>query len=145
MTHLLTREIPDGEMLFRYCSPSAFPPGQTDIPTNVFGELRLSCDWNKFRPDPSTSFHIGEGLTRVISITVADDIRNPRNPKREGEILEAQIQRIYHNPTTEKDDPLHGANPAHSLIEGRKKKAVQEALVANSEWHDIIADDFNKG
>jgi hypothetical protein len=41
-------------------------------------------------------------------------------------------QDIIHDPITVEMDPLHGANYAHSLIKGRKKSAVCEAIRDNS-------------
>jgi hypothetical protein len=141
MDQLPSNVIPDGETLFRFCNPAAFPEGQREIPISVFNDPRLSCDWQRYRPDPRTSFHIDEGKTRVISITVTDAIRNPRNPKREGQIVEAWKQDIHHCPVSAEDDPVHGANNAHSLIEGRKKPAVMDALVDASHWWDVVAPD----
>lgn len=130
-------EIPDGEILYRYCNPLAFPPGQLEIPTSVFNDQNLSCDWQQYRLDPASSFHISEGKTKIIEITVCDAIRNPRNPKRSGEIVPDWHQDINHDPLSAEDDPIHGANPAHSLIIGKKKKAVQDALVDNSRAIDL--------
>ena len=130
-------EIPDGEILYRYCNPQAFPPGQLEIPTSIFNDQNLSCDWQQYRSDPTSSFHISEGKTRIIVIAVCDAIRNPRNPKRSGEIVPDWHQDIVHDPLTAEDDPIHGANPAHSLIIGKKKKAVQDALVYNSRALDL--------
>jgi len=129
-------EIPDNEILFRYCMPQAFPLGQSEIPTSIFNDPSLSCDWERYRLDPSTSFHIAEGRTRIISITINDEIRNPRNPKRKGQLVTEWRQQITHAPLTEEEDKRHGANEAHSLIEGRKKPAVCEALVKSSTWRD---------
>lgn len=130
-------EIPDGEILFRYCYPSAFPLGQAEIPISVFQVLELSCDWKKYRSDPATSYHIEEGKTRIISITVCDEIRNPRNPKGKGLVVPDWRQEIIHNPICWLCDPCHGANKAHSLVKGRKKIAVCEVLVKNSIWFDL--------
>ena len=132
-----SEEIPDGEILFRYCMPQVFPPGQIEIPTSIFNDPNLSCDWEKYRSDPSTSFHIAEGKTRIISITINDDIRNPKNPQK-GYPVAAWKQRIIHDPKAEEDDMIHGANEAHSLINGRKKAAVCEALVKSSTWKDVM-------
>lgn len=130
-------EIPDGETLLRYCDPRAFPPGQQEIPTSIFNDPELSCDWQRYRPDPLSSFHIAEGKTKVIAITVCDAIRNPRNPKRVGEVVPAWRQQIIHSPVAAAEDPMHGANPAHSLIIGKKKKAVQDAIVSNSKTLNV--------
>jgi hypothetical protein len=137
MSQSPTTEIPDGEILYRYCSPFAFPPDQEEIPTSVFQDANLSCDWERYRPDPRTSFHLDEGKTRLILITVCDEIRNPRNPKRQGQIVIDWHQDIIHNPLTAEQDPRHGANPAHSLVRGKKKRAVQDALVDNSRFIDL--------
>lgn len=69
-------EIPNGEFLFRYCHPKAFPIGQTEIPSGIFNDEELSCDWEKIRKDPLTSYHIKEGLSVVIKIKVCDEIKN---------------------------------------------------------------------
>ena len=127
-------EIPNGEVLYRWCRREAFPEDQVDIPVSFFSDIELSCDWAKFRPDPTTSRHVNEGKTRVIEITVCDEIRNPRNPKNNGELLPDWKQQIVYDPI---EDPCHGRNDAHSLIKGRKKKAVTSAIAANSTWWDI--------
>lgn len=129
-------DIPDGEILFRYCNPGAFPEGQVEIPGSLFNYPELSCDWERLRPDPTTSFHLAEGKTRVIAITVCDAIRNPRNPKR-GNLEPSWRQEIIYAPVSDDDDALHGANEAHSLIRGKKKMAVRDALVAHSVWRDL--------
>ena len=130
-------EIPDHEVLYRFCRPEAFPPGQMEIPCGLFADRSLSCDWKKMRGDPSTSRHVAEGKTRVIWITVCDEIRNPRNPKRDGQLVPEWRQAITYAPTTDADDPGHAANDAHSLVTGLKKQPVRQALAANSTWTDV--------
>jgi hypothetical protein len=127
--------IPDGEILFRFAKKEAFPPDQTELPTSIFNDPELSCDWKKFRPDPRTSFHIAEGKNQVIAIVVCDEIRNPRNPKRIGEIVDDWKQQIIYAPIKGNQDMRHGANKAHSLIKGKKKAAVIEALRKNSSFY----------
>lgn len=125
--------IPDGEILFRFAKPEAFPQDQKEIPPGIFNDPNLSCDWKKHREDPFTSFHIKQGRSVVIQITVCDEIRFPRNPKRQGQFLPNLNQEILHNPVTEVDDTVNGANKAHSLIKGRKKAPVISAIIDNSE------------
>lgn len=127
-------EIPNGEVLYRWCRRDAFPKDQIEIPVSLFDDINLSCDWARFQPDPTTSRHVEEGKTRVIEISVCDEIKNPRNPKRDGELVPDWKQQIIYEPT---EDPDHGRNDAHSLIRGRKKMAVKNAIVANSIWWDI--------
>jgi len=130
-------EIPNRETLFRFINPEALPFDQIEIPTGIFNDPNLSCDWEKYRTDPYTSFHIEEGRSVIICITVCDDIRNPKNPKRAGQIVDAWKQKIYHDPFSEEDDPIHRANFAHSLIQGRKKMPVTQAIKDNSYfWKD---------
>ncbi len=137
MRPLPKSDIPDGEVLIKYCYPGAFPDGQTEIPVSLFDQIELSCDWKLFRADPRTSYHVSEGKNRIIEITVCDDIRSPKNPRRSGEVVQAWRQQIIYDPVSEKDDTIHGANLAHSLIIGRKKAAVKEAIVANAVWYDV--------
>jgi hypothetical protein len=125
-------EIQDGEILYRYANPNIFPEGQTDIPLSIFGEIELSCDWAMYQKEPFSSFHIGEGKTRIIKITVCDDIRWPKNPKRRGQVVPEWHQDIIHAPVSAEEDAVHGENYAHSLIKGRKKAAVCEAIRDNS-------------
>lgn len=125
-------EIPNGEFLFRYCHPRAFPIDQVEIPVGIFQDEELSCDWEKIRTDPLTSYHIGEGLSIVIKIAVCDEIKNIKNPKRTGQIVADWHQDIIYAPVSEQEDPKHGANDAHCLIKGRKKAAVCKALSENS-------------
>lgn len=127
-------EIPDGEILFRFCKPSAFPDGQRDIPIGIFNDEEMSCDWQKYRSNPFESFHITEGRNWIIEICVCDEIRNPTNPKRVGKREPEWHQSIVHDPMSDEDDPIHGANIAHALIAGKKKIAVQEAIQRNAKW-----------
>ena len=100
----------------------------------MFSDIELSCDWARFCPDPTKSRHVVEGKTRVIEISVCDEIKNPRNPKREGELVPDWQQQVIYDPI---EDPDHGPNDAHSLIKGRKKMAVSNAIASNSIWWDI--------
>ncbi|TGM22014.1 hypothetical protein [Leptospira meyeri] len=98
----------------------------------IFGDLELSCDWQAYRPDPVTSPHVEFGKLNVIEITVCDAIRNPKNPNRNGQIVQDWKQEIIHDPTS---GVVYGepfVNEAHSLIKGRKKKAVIDAIIENS-------------
>jgi hypothetical protein len=124
--------IADGETLFRFAKKEAFPPGQNELPLSIFNDPELSCDWKKFRENPLTSFHLTEGKTIIIEITICDDIRNPKNPKRTGEVVKEWKQEIIYAPITAEQDLTHGANLAHSLIKGKKKSAVTDALRKNS-------------
>ena len=130
-------EIPDGEILYKYCKPEIFPQGQTEIPTSIFNDLKLSCDWKRYQQNPYSSFHIPEGKTCVIQIIVCDAIRNPKNPKRYGQAVPAWRQDIVHDPVTAEVDPVHGANEAHSLIRGSKKLPVLEAIKDNARIYGI--------
>ena len=125
-------EIPNGEFLFRYCSPMVFPEGQEDIPISIFNDLELSCDWEYYMKNPSSSFHISEGLSVVIKISVCQEIKDIENPKRSGQIVKDWHQDIIYSPIAENADEKHGANEAHSLIKGRKKAPVTQALSNHS-------------
>ena len=37
--------IPDGEVLYRYVRPEAFPPGQEEIPDSIFFDKNLCIDF----------------------------------------------------------------------------------------------------
>ena len=128
-------EIPDGEILYRYCKPQVFPVGQTEIPTSIFNDPEMSCDWERYQKNPFSSFHISEGKLCVIQIIVCDAIRNPTNPKRVGKLEPAWHQEIIHSPVTAIDDPVHGANQAHSLIRGKKNTPVVEAIRDNAQFY----------
>ena len=124
--------IQDGEILFRFARKEAFPIGQDEIPSIIFNDPELSCDWQKFRSDPLSSYHISEGKSYVVAIKVCDDIRNPKNPKRVGQIVDDWKQEIIYAPIKEEEDINHGANPAHSLIKGKKKGPITDAIRRNS-------------
>lgn len=74
-------EIPNGEILFRYAIPWAFPEGQLEIPAAVFMDPNLSCDWQMYQTAPQESFHISEGRTIIVSITICEAIKHPHNPR----------------------------------------------------------------
>jgi len=122
-------EIPNGEVLYRYAHPSAFPPGQEEIPSSIFNDTNLSCDWQKYREDPRTSPHIRAGRSLVIYINVCDEIKNPRNQRG---VVDAWKQEVLHDPVT--SDASGGPNDAHSLIRGPKKSAVVSALRKHSSY-----------
>lgn len=126
--------IPDGEFLFRYAKPEAFPEGQTDIPVGIFQDNDLSCDWERYQKSPDRSFHIAEGRNVIIRITVCDEIRNPTNPKRTGQRVADWAQEIIHDPIKKGQDVNHleMENISHSLIRGRKRAAVVKAIADNS-------------
>ncbi len=126
--------IPDGEILYRYAKPKAFPEGQTEIPVSIFNDPNLSCDWARYRPDPSSSFHTQIGNTVIVEITVCEEIKNPENPQRSGQIVPDWKQEVIHDPLTKEHDP-HGANEAHSLIKGKKKSAVVDAIKKYAKIH----------
>lgn len=53
--------IQDGEVLYRYADPRAFPPGQIELPTSIFNDAELSCDWQRLQLAPATSPHVANG------------------------------------------------------------------------------------
>lgn len=124
--------IQDGEILYRYADPAAFPEGQTDLPTSIFNDSELSCDWEKLQAAPASSPHVANGRRMVVSITVCDAIRNPTNPKRVGSCVPDWKQEILHDPKEEKEDDAFTPNESHSLIRGKKKGAVTTAIRDNS-------------
>lgn len=126
-------EIPDGEILYRYFNPKIIPDGQEEIPAAIFNDPELSCDWAKFKDNPFSSYHITEGRSGVIAITINDNIRNPKNPKRSGQIVQDWHQDIVYDPIMVVDEKGHLPNNAHSLIRGPKKAAVVEAIKEASE------------
>jgi len=133
--------IPNGEILYKYLYPKAIPPGQKEIDPATFSQKEMSCDWAKIQKTPESSFHIKEGKTIIASITVCQAIRNPRNPKNKGEIEPAWKQHIVHDPITENEDPKNGSNPSHSLIYGKKRGPVQEAISNNCTWREVPPQD----
>ena len=122
-------EIPDREILFRYAKPGSFPSDQEGIPISIFTDSNLSCDWAKYQANPQDSFQIGIGNSRIIAITVCDEIKNPQN---NGIVAESLKQKIIHAPVSAEDDPAHGENYSHSLIKGKKKALVTKAISRNS-------------
>jgi len=126
-------DIPDGEILYRYALPEALPEDQQELPPQIFNDSNLSCDWCKYQESPDESYQVVKnGKELIISIRVCDDIRNPKNPKNSDIAEPSWAQRIFHCPIEK--DLINGPNPAHSLIMGRKKKAVQDAIIKNATW-----------
>ena len=130
-------QIQDGETLYRYADPAAFPTGQTEIPTSIFNDPDLSCDWKSLQCNPESSPHVENGRKMIVSISVCDAIRNPTNPKREGERVSAWSQEILHNPLDLKDGDPFTPNESHSLIRGKKKGAVTTAIRENSTFQIV--------
>lgn len=124
--------IKNGDILYRYADPQILPDGQTELPLSIFNDPKMSCDWMKYQESPECSPQVSHGRNMVISITVCDEIRNPRNPKRAGELVEAWSQEFLHDPVAEiKDDPFT-PNESHSLVKGKKKGAVTTAIRSNA-------------
>ncbi|OHD53881.1 MAG: hypothetical protein A2Y33_05205 [Spirochaetes bacterium GWF1_51_8] len=130
MCEKLREYISDNEILFRYIKPQAIPVDQYELNLSFFSDTDLSCDWKKYRPDPKTSFHIEEGNSWIVEINICDEIRNPKDENHNP--LPLLHQEIYHDPLTAEQDPIHGENYAHSLIQGKKKMLVQEAIRSHS-------------
>jgi len=129
--------INDGETLYRYACPDIFPDDQEELPLSIFNDPEMSCDWMKYQTEPEFSPQVLHGRNMIISITVCDEIRNPRNPKRQGEIVEAWLQQFLHDPVKAvKNDPFT-PNESHSLIKGKKKGAVITAIRNNASYRIV--------
>lgn len=129
--------INDGETLYRYANPNILPEGQTELPLSIFNDPEMSCDWMKYQQNPNSSPQVLHGRNMVISITLCDEIRNPRNPRREGEIVSAWLQQFLHDPVDYIANDPFTPNQSHSLIKGKKKCAVTTAIRKNSTFKII--------
>jgi len=129
--------INDGETLYRYACPNIFPDGQNELPLSIFNDPEMSCDWMKFQEEPEDSPQVLCGRNMIISITVCDEIRNPRNPKRQGQIVGAWLQQFLHAPVEAVVDDPFTPNKSHSLIKGKKKGAVITAIRNNSTYRIV--------
>lgn len=127
-------EIQDGEILYRYARPDAFPEGQTELPVAIFNDPNLSCDWERLQAAPQTSPHVASGRNMIVSISVCDAIRNPTNPKRLGDKVLEWKQEILHDPLSAREGDIFTPNESHSLIRGKKKGAVTTAIRDNSNY-----------
>lgn len=126
--------IVDGEVLYRYADPKVFPEGQTELPTSIFNDPDLSCDWQKIQCSPELSPHVTNGRNMIVSIAVCDSIRNPTNPKRSTQLVPDWAQDILHDPLPERQGDAFTPNPSHALIRGKKKGAVTTAIRDNSTY-----------
>ena len=126
--------IPDGEFLYKYVKPETFPDDQTEIPFGIFIDETLSCDWAAYQKNPEYSFHVKEGKTVIVRISVCSEIRHPCNPERPTQKQPAWEQKIEHDPVEKGQDPSHPEveNLSHSLINGKKKNHVTKAIARNS-------------
>jgi len=125
-------QIPDGEILYRYVKPAAFPDGQEEIPGGIFSDPELSCDWKKYNSRPQESPQVKIGKTVIIAINICEEIRNPSNPKNSGKKEVDWHQEIIYDPVKTNEITGEEENLAHSLISGKKKKAVTDAIVKNA-------------
>lgn len=126
--------IQDGEILYRYANPSAFPAGQIELPTCIFNDAEMSCDWKKLQLFPNASPHVASGRNMIVSISICDGIRNPVNPKRTTQVNPDWKQDIIHDPLPQVADNVFTPNPSHALIKGKKKGAVTTAIRDNSTY-----------
>lgn len=135
--------IPDGEYLYKYVKPDAFPSDQVDVPFTIFQDSNsksLSCDWAAKQLYPDQSFHIKEGKSTIVRIFVCNEIKFPTNPKRQGQLVPDWQQEIIYDPIAIGEDERHPTieNPSHSLINGPKKTPVAKIIADNSEiWMRI--------
>lgn len=127
--------INNGEVLYRYAKPEAFPSDQKEIPISIFNDNELSCDWEKYQKAPIESYNIEYGRSVIIEITVCEEIKNPSNPKRIGEIVPAWKQTVEHDPVPNIDGDPFTPNESHSLIKGKKKAAVTSTIRDNSKFY----------
>jgi hypothetical protein len=132
--------IPNEEKLYRYVNPKVFPDDQDEIPTSIFIDKNLSCDWEKYQPTPEKSYHIGEGKNMIIRINVCDEIKQPSNPKRLNIVMADWLQNVIHDPIAIGDDVTHPdiENESHSLIQGLKKFHIVAAIRDNSEKYKLV-------
>ncbi|MGL1892165.1 MAG: hypothetical protein OCD02_11105 [Spirochaetaceae bacterium] len=129
--------IPDKEVLYRYVNPAVFPKDQELLPISIFNDKELSCDWKKIQTQPELSIHVTQGKNLIVSINICDDIRNPKNPKRVGEVVDPWKQTIIHDPLEDIEADPFTPNLSHALIKGKKKAAVTTAIRDNS-THIIV-------
>jgi hypothetical protein len=126
--------IQDGEILYRYANPSVFPAGQKELPTCIFNDPEMSCDWQKLQGMPAASPHVSNGRNMIVSIAICDGIRNPVNPKRTTQVIADWRQDIVHDPLPLKPNDAFTPNPSHALIKGKKKGAVTTAIRDHSTY-----------
>ena len=126
--------IEDGEVLYRYADPRVFPVGQTELPTSIFNDPDLSCDWQKLQSAPASSPHVVGGRNMIVSIAVCDGIRNPVNPRRTAQLVPDWKQEILHDPLPAKPGDGFTPNFSHALIRGKKKGAVTTSIRDNSTY-----------
>jgi hypothetical protein len=130
--------IENGEILYRYANPNVFPTGQTELPTCIFNDIEMSCDWKRHQLEPTRSPHVAHGRNMIVSICVCDGIRNPVNPKRSTQVVPEWRQEILHDPLPHLPDNIFTPNPSHALIKGKKKGAVTSVIRDNSSY-EIVA------
>jgi hypothetical protein len=130
--------IKDGEILYRYARSNVFPEDQDELPSSIFNDSEMSCDWRKYQLSPENSPQVINGRNMIIAITVCDAIRNPTNPVREGEIVAAWTQQFLHDPVAEIEGDPFAPNESHSLIKGKKKTAVTKAIIQNSTFKIVL-------
>jgi hypothetical protein len=126
--------ISDGEFLYKYASPKSFPEDQKEVPFGIFvGIFEMSCDWERYQRMPERSFHIAEGKTIIIKISVCDAIKNPVNPRQTKHIMTEWKQEVFHDPVGKNEDARHPeGNISHSLIRGQKRQPVASIIAQNS-------------
>ncbi|SIS44559.1 hypothetical protein [Neptunomonas antarctica] len=130
--------INDGDTLYRYARPDILPEGQDELPLSIFNDPEMSCDWMKYQKSPKCSPQVLHGKNMVISITICEEIRNPRNPKRVGEVVSDWMQQVLYDPVDIVVNDPFTPNKSHSLIKGKKKCAVTTAIRKNSTFEVFL-------
>lgn len=133
--------IDDDEFLFLFSSLQ--PPEQgEEVPHAVYlvghgqsDPSNMSMDWERFRPNPKTSVHYTKyGKQTIVRLHVCQAIKNPSQVNPHGRVIQfpdwKQIPK--YDPVTAEEDPINGANEAHSLLCGKKKQGCAILLAKHS-------------
>jgi hypothetical protein len=111
--HLASEVIPDSALLFRRIHRHFFDPETGRVMSGAFDGQDMSADWEKYSTPTQTAERDTSGNTVAVASLTAALCRN----------LE---QTVLHDPLPGHQDIA--ANPAHTLVRGRKSKPTKQKL-----------------
>ena len=111
--HLAPEPIPDSGLLFRRIHRIFLDSDSGRVSSGAFDGQEMSVNWQHYATAEETASQDVTGSTvAVVSLTAG--------------FCRSVEQTVIHDPLTE----AHGvaANPAHSLVQGRKSKPIKQKL-----------------
>jgi len=111
--HLAPEPIPDSALLLRRIHRLFFDSDTGRVMSAAFDGLEMSVDWEKYSTPEQTAARDNSGNTVAVASLKVEFCRSVE-------------QAVMHDPLPEHQGVP--ANPAHTLVRGRKSKPIKQKL-----------------